>query len=50
LYLNILDVFSKMEKDKASEGKIYLNDLYRTNNYHILLNYFNESARRLGGK
>ena len=50
LYINILDVFAKMEHDKKVEGKIYLNDLYRTNTYHLLLNHFNESARRLGGK
>ena len=50
LYYKILNVFAKMQKDNAVDGKIYLNDLYRTNTFHVLLNYFNESARRLGGK
>ena len=49
LYNELLDVFAKMEADSA-EGKFYINDLYRTNRIHLLLNYFNSCAEKIGGK
>ena len=49
LYDEINRVFLKMVSD-AEDGKVYLNDLYRTNNYHLLLNYFNKCAKTIGGK
>jgi len=49
LYKQILEVFAKISEDSL-DGKIYTNDLYRTNNYHLLLKYFNACAQKLGGK
>lgn len=50
LFNQLNAVFAKMERDLATDGKIYLNDVYRTNNFHLLLNYFNQNARKVGGK
>lgn len=50
LYYRIMHVFAKIDNDKLENGKIYLNDLYRTNTFHLLLKSFNESAKKLGGK
>jgi SPP1 gp7 family putative phage head morphogenesis protein len=49
LYNELLKVFAKIEKD-SEDGKIYLNDLYRTNRIYELLDYFNRRAVILGGK
>lgn len=49
LYDSILRVFTKMQRDAAEKGKIYANDLYRTNSYYQLLNHFNKCAKQLGG-
>ena len=49
LYKNILLVFAKISADSI-DGKVYLNDLYRTNNYFRLLDEFNRRAKAIGGK
>lgn len=48
LYDEINRVFLKMSSD-AADGKVYLNDLYRTNNLNLLLSYFNKRAKAIGG-
>jgi hypothetical protein len=51
LYQNLLDTFNKILNDADNgDGKIYTNDLFKTNNYHILIKYFNECAKEIGGK
>lgn len=50
LYDELIRVFIKMEEDNAEKGKIYINDLYRTNSIYELLNYFNECSKKIGGK
>lgn len=49
LYDELIRVFIKMQED-SEDGKIYLNDLYRTNNIYLLINYFNECAKKIGGE
>lgn len=49
LYDELLRVLVKMENDSA-DGKLYINDLYRTNRLATLLNYFNASAAKIGGQ
>ena len=49
LYDELLEIFAKIAAD-SQDGKIYLNDLYRTNNYHLLLEHFNKCAAQLGGR
>lgn len=49
LFHKIETVFLKLLSD-AADGKIYINDLYRTHTYHELLNYFNECAKAIGGE
>lgn len=46
---SIANVFMKMLAD-SEDGKVYMNDLYRTNAYNELLNEFNERARALGSQ
>lgn len=50
LYYKIMRVFAKIDNDKNEHGKIYLNDLYRTNQFHVLLQSFSQAAKKLGGK
>ena len=51
LYDLLLDIFNKIQRDTESEdGKIYTNDLYRTNNYHKIIEYFNKCAKAIGGE
>lgn len=49
LYAELTRVFIKMENDSA-DGKIYINDLYRTRSIYELLEYFNKRAKAIGGK
>ena len=49
LYDELLEVFAKMAADSA-DGKIYLNDLYRTDSFNRLLEYFNMCAKDLGAQ
>lgn len=49
LIQQLYDVWMKMERDSEEKGKVYLNDLYRTDSYNRLLEHFNECARALGG-
>ena len=48
LYNQIIKVYLKIMDDN-SEGKLFINDLYRTQSYHLFLNYFNKCANKLGG-
>ena len=50
LYHQMEDTFLKMLDDAAEHNKIYLNDLYRTNQYHVLMGYFNECAKGIGAE
>lgn len=51
LYNNILELFVKVsEAQQREDGKVMLNDLYLTNNYHRLLEHFNECAKAIGGE
>ena len=50
LHAELGDIFLKMLDDAAGHNRIYLNDLYRTNNYHRLINHFNECAKAIGGE
>ena len=49
LYNQLLDVLAKIESDSL-DGKIYTNDLYRTQHYYELIQYFNKCAEAIGGK
>lgn len=49
LYDELLRVLVKMENDSA-DGKLYINDLYRTNRLGQLVHQFNKTAAKLGGK
>lgn len=48
-YRDLLNVLSKIESDSL-DGKLYINDLYRTNRIYDLIVYFNKMAKVLGGK
>lgn len=37
-----------MERDSETRGKVYLNDLYRTNTYHELYQHFYNCCMALG--
>lgn len=45
-----MEVFNKVIGDIETEQKIYTNDLFRTNTYHLLLEYFNDCAQKIGGE
>lgn len=49
LYNELVRVFIKMSED-SKDGKIYLNDLYRTNKIYTLIEHFNNCAKKIGGK
>lgn len=49
LYDELLSVLSKIEHD-SEDGKLYINDLYRTNRMYELIEYFNKVASKIGGK
>lgn len=49
LYNELLSVLSKIEQD-STDGKIYINDLYRTNRIYELIEYFNKTASKIGAK
>lgn len=49
LYQQLLDVFVKLDSD-SQDGKIYTNDLFRTNNYYQLIQYFNDCSKTIGGQ
>lgn len=49
LYDELVRVFIKMENDSA-DGKLYINDLYRTKNIYELIEYFNSCSKAIGGK
>lgn len=49
LYDELLRVLIKIENDSA-DGKLYINDLYRTNKMYELINYFNKLSLAIGGK
>lgn len=49
LYKELLAIFSKIIKD-SKDGKLYINDLYRTNKIYALIEEFNKCSRKIGGK
>ena len=49
LYNQIVKVYLKIMEDSSTKGYVYINDLYRTNTYHLFLNYFNKCAKKIGG-
>lgn len=46
----LLFTLEKMLADKASQDGLQVNDLYRTNRYYRLLDYFQELAKAIGEK
>ena len=50
LFHKLESTFSKILKDAAEENVVHLNDLYLTDKFYTLIEYFNQCASRIGGK
>ena len=49
LYKELLAVLAKISKDNE-EGRVFINDLYRTNKMFALIQYFNKCSLKIGGE